>query len=70
MIEIKKKEGESPNSALFRFTKRIRQSGVLVEMRKRRFRGRAVNKRSRRISAIFRANKKADVARAKKLGTA
>jgi len=70
MIEIRKKEGESPNSALFRFSKRVRQSGVLMEMRKRRFRGRAVNKRSRRISAIFRADKKAEMEHKKKLGTA
>lgn len=68
MIEIKKKEGESSSSALFRFTKRVRQSGVLTELRKRRFKKRTENKRARRLSAIYRAKKRTEVARLKKLG--
>lgn len=70
MIEVKKKEGESSNSLIFRFTKKVRQSGVVTETRKRRFRDRAVNRRSRRLSAIFRGKKKAEVSRLKKLGLA
>jgi ribosomal protein S21 len=70
MIDIKKKEGESSNSLLFRFSKKVRQSGVLAEVRKRRFRARAVNRRTRRLSAVFRTAKKAEMARMKKLGLA
>lgn len=70
MIEVKRKEGESPNSMLFRFTKKVRQSGVMAETRKRRFTSRPKNRRSRRLSAVFRTEKKAEVARLKKLGLA
>jgi len=70
MIEVKKKEGESPNSLLFRFSKKVRQSGVLVETRKRRFTARSQNKRKRRLSAIFKSKKRAAMARQKKLGLA
>ncbi|MFH1246253.1 MAG: 30S ribosomal protein S21 [Candidatus Liptonbacteria bacterium] len=68
MIEVKKKDNESPAGVLFRFTKRVRQSGVLVELRKRRFHNRAVNKRKRKVSAIFRSKKRSEMARLKKLG--
>ncbi len=68
MIEVRKKEGETPASALFRFTKRVKQSGVLIEARKRRFRGRPMNRRKRRLGAQYKALKKAETARLKKLG--
>ena len=68
MIEVKKKEGESANAMMFRFTRRIKRSGVLKEANKRRFRGRATSKRSRRVSALHRNTKKLEIARAKKLG--
>lgn len=70
MIEIKKKEGESSSSTLFRFTKRVRQSGVLAELRRRRFKSRTENRRKRRISAIYRTKKRTEMARLKKLGAA
>lgn len=70
MIDIKKKEGESSNSLLFRFSKKVRQSGVLAEVRKRRFRARPVNRLKRRVSAVYRTAKKAEMARMKKLGLA
>ena len=68
MIESKKKEGESSSSLFFRFSKRVRQSGVLVEARRRRFRSRPVSRRARRISAQYRASKRIETARLKKLG--
>lgn len=68
MIEIKKKEGESSASLLFRFTKRVRQSGVLAEARSRRFKDRNVNKRKVRLSAKYRAEKRADMQKKKRLG--
>lgn len=69
-LEIKRKEGESSNSVMFRFNKRVRQSGILLEVRKRRFHHRKENKRKVRLSAIYRDAKKGEMARAKKLGTA
>ena len=69
-IDVKKKEGESPNALLFRFTRRIKRSGVLKEKNKRRFTTRKPNKTARRNSAIHRAGKRTEIARAKKLGLA
>ena len=37
MVEVKKKEGESFESLLRRFNRKIQQSGVLVRARKTRF---------------------------------
>ncbi|MFH0890406.1 MAG: 30S ribosomal protein S21 [Candidatus Liptonbacteria bacterium] len=68
MIEIKKKEGEPPLSAHFRFTKKVRQGGILAETRRRRFKSRNVNRLKRRLSAVYRSGKKKEVERLKKLG--
>lgn len=68
-IIVKKKEGESSNSLIYRFVKKIRQSGVLKEAKKRRFTDRAQNKTKKRISAKYRARKKEEVESQKKLGS-
>lgn len=67
-IEVKKREGESPNSMLFSFTKRVRRSGILKEVRSRKFHNRPVSRVKRKLSAIHRADKKVEVDRMKKLG--
>lgn len=67
-IEIRKKEGESNQSLIFRFTRKIKQSGILSEVRKRQFHDRQPNKRKRRLSAIYRYNKTKEIERMKKLG--
>ena len=68
MVKVVKKEGESASALIFRFSKKIKQSGVLKEARKRRFHGRAPNKRKRRVSAKHRDEKKREIDRMKKLG--
>lgn len=68
MIETRKKEGESSNSLIFRFSKKVRQSGIMAETRKRRFKDRPENRRRRRLAAIHRSEKNAERARLKKLG--
>lgn len=70
MIEVKKKEGESVNAFLYRFTKKMQQSGVLKEAKKRRFHSRSVNKHAQKESALYRLAKKQDLERLKKLGKA
>ena len=70
MLSVKKREGESTNALIFRFTKKVRRSGVMHEVRKRRFKGRAPNKRARRLSAVYRTVKQKNLAQAKKLGIA
>jgi ribosomal protein S21 len=70
MIEIKRKEGESVNAFLYRFTKKMQQSGVLKEAKKRRFRSRDVNKHGQKASALYRLEKRKEMERLKKLGKA
>jgi ribosomal protein S21 len=67
-IEVRKKEGESGNSMLFSFTRRVKRSGILKEVRKRKFHTRVTSRIKRRLSAIHRDEKKANVDRQKKLG--
>lgn len=67
-VIIKKKEGESVNSLIFRFSKRVQRSGVLREAKKRRFSSRKENKMKRRLSALHCLKKKIEVEKAKKLG--
>lgn len=68
MIEIKRRKNESVGSFLYRFNKRVQQSGVLKEVRKRRTVSRPVNRRKRRLSAVYKTVKARDVKRKRKLG--
>ncbi len=70
MVKVTKKEGESASALMFRFSKKIKQSGVLKEAKKRRFRARPNNKRKVRLSALHRETKKKDMARLRKMGMA
>ena len=67
-IEVRKREGESPTSLLFNFTKKVRRSGILKEVRSRKFHDRPTSRVKRRLSAIHREAKRVDVERQKKLG--
>lgn len=69
-IEIKRREGESASSFLYRFTKKIQQSGVLREAKKRKFKKRGINKNKRRAAALYCDTKKKEFIKAKKLGRA
>jgi ribosomal protein S21 len=68
VIIVKKKEGESAGSLIFRFGKKIQQSGIIQEVKKRRFKKRNVNKRSERTAALYKVRKKKDIEKKKKLG--
>lgn len=68
MIEVKKRQGEVPSALLYRFTKKVKQSGVLKEAKRRRFYGRKPNRLKLRLSAKHRALKQAEISRLKKLG--
>jgi ribosomal protein S21 len=67
-IEVRKRDGDSPNSILYSFTRRVKRSGILKEVRKRKFHDRPVSRIKRRLSAIHRETKKVEVDRLKKLG--
>lgn len=68
MIEVRKKDGETSAALLFRFTKKVRQSGVMKETRKRRFYSRTVSKQKRAVSAKYRVNKAKELSDQRKLG--
>ncbi|KKQ21698.1 hypothetical protein A2999_01615 [Candidatus Wolfebacteria bacterium RIFCSPLOWO2_01_FULL_38_11] len=70
MIEVKRKEGESINAFLYRFTTKIKQSGILIEAKKRRYRNRPVSKIKRKLSALHREQKKKEFRKARKMGLA
>lgn len=67
-IIVKKRENEPINSLIYRFNKRTRQSGVVKEVRKRRFRERPQNKIAKRKSTLYRLEKKQEVDKKRKLG--
>lgn len=68
MIEVRKKEGESGSALLFRFTRKVKRSGVMKELKKRRFHSRPKSRRDRRISAQHKMKRRQEVERLKKLG--
>lgn len=67
-IEVKRKEGESIGSLIYRFTKKIQQSGVLRESKRRRFKDRGSNDTKRKLSALYRIAKTREMERMRKLG--
>lgn len=68
MIEVRRRRGEPINAFLFRFSKKIKQSGVLIEAKKRRYQNRPISKAKRKRSAIYRAEKKREFEILKKKG--
>lgn len=70
MIKVSKKEGESASSLIYRFTKRVQQTGVLREAKKRRFFSRSESKLKRKLSALHRFAKRAEMVEQKKWGLA
>lgn len=53
-IEVKRKNRETTTSLLRRFSRRVQQSGILLEARKTRFRLRPPTKRAKKQSALRR----------------
>lgn len=68
MVSVKKREGESSNSLIYRFNKRTRQSGLIKEVRRRRATTRKISKTKIRQSAIHRDEQKSAHLRRRKLG--
>lgn len=68
MIEVKKKDRETTESLIRRFSRRVQQSGVLMHARKTRFRQDEKSKREVRQGAMYKARVKKVVDRLKKMG--
>ena len=69
-FEIRKQERETNQSLIRRFTKRIKESGVLNTAKRSRFVVREKSKQMRRRSALRRLEKKLEFEKLKKLGVA
>ena len=54
MIEVKRKDNESTGSLLRRFSKKIQQSGLLLQARSSRFRDKIKSRTERRKNALRR----------------
>lgn len=68
MIEVKKRDRESPESLIRRFSRRVQQSGVLVQARRVRFRTDEKTRREMRQSAMYKEKVKKAVNKLKKMG--
>jgi len=68
MIEVKKKDRESPESLIRRFSRRVQQSGVLVQARKARFRKEDKTRRELIAGAIYKDKVRKVVSKLKKMG--
>ena len=54
VVEVRKKEGESPESLMRRFTKKVQASGVLIRAKRGRFYSRRKSKSQQREEAARR----------------
>lgn len=68
MIEVKKRERETPESLIRRFSRRVQQSGTLQRVRKIRFRQEEKSKPKRRDEALYKVKIRKEIARLKKMG--
>ncbi len=68
MIHIKRKEKETTESLIRRFSRRVQQSGVLRQVRKLRYRTLEKSKLARRDEALYKVKIRKEIDRLKKLG--
>lgn len=66
-LEVKRKEKETSQSLAHRFTKTVRQSGVLLEIRKNQFHKRAKSGLAKKRSALRREELRKERIKADKL---
>jgi len=67
-LEVKRKDRETTQSLLRRFTKNVQQSGILLRARKNRFKERKKSQQMKRRSALRREEVKKEYEKLKKLG--
>ncbi len=68
MIEEKRKNRESSESLIRRFSRRVRQSGVLMQARKSRFRTKDKSRRELIQGALYKEKVRKVVGKLKKMG--
>ncbi|MFA5249021.1 MAG: 30S ribosomal protein S21 [Candidatus Paceibacterota bacterium] len=67
-VKVQRQKQESSQSLIYRFNQAIQKSGVLVEVRKRKFAVRTKSKNLKQRAAVIREVKKAEYKRLKKFG--
>lgn len=67
-LEVRKKERESSQNLVRRFTKRVQQSGILRKARETRFRNREKSRNMGKKAALRREKMKGEYEKLKKLG--
>lgn len=67
-MKIQKQLRETSQSLVYRFTKAVQKSGVLIEARKRRFNDRSKSENLEKRAALVREDKKKAYEKAKKMG--
>lgn len=68
MVEVRKKDKETSESLIRRFSRQLQQSKVLVKARKSRFHTKKKSKRELRQEALYKAKMRKEVDKLKKLG--
>lgn len=68
MVQVKKRPKESSNSLIRRFARCVQQSGLLVQIRNKRFFQRTKSKRQVRLAALHREKVIAEKEKLRKLG--
>lgn len=67
-LEVRKKEKETPQSLIRRFSRRIRQSGILLRARKTQFHKRSKSQDMKKRAALRREELKKEYEKKQKLG--
>ncbi|MDP3771998.1 MAG: 30S ribosomal protein S21 [bacterium] len=68
MVEVRRREHETIGAMLRRFTRRVQQSGVLMQVRKKRFYKSAPTRRAIRAGALRRTEVTRERIKLQKLG--
>jgi len=68
VIEIQKKEKETSQSLVRRFSRRLRRSGILLRMRRSQFYKRSKSNQLKKRAALRKEELKKDYEKKKKLG--
>ena len=68
MVEVRKREKETTGSLLRRFTRRVQQSRILLEARRKEYRWRPKSKFKKRKEALTRETRRKEFERLRKLG--
>jgi len=68
MIEVKKKERETTESLIRRFSRRMQQSGVLMQVRRSRFKKEEKSKTKKKEEALYKIKIRKEIDKLKKMG--